>query len=93
MRQKSPVFTKKMELTETYKELKHVTRVHSVRIFSFAKYHIWKLKQFVCECTIRIISSYTFQPLWVYGSKCNEQINHSHKFLLFFKKLWWGVSK
>ena len=34
-------------LSETHKELKRVTRVHSVRIFSFAKYHIWQYKEFV----------------------------------------------
>ena len=36
-------------LPETHEELKRVTRVHSVRIFSFAKYHIWKHKEFVRE--------------------------------------------
>ena len=30
---------------ETHKELKSVPRVHSVRIFSFAKYHIWQHKE------------------------------------------------
>ena len=34
---------------ETYKELKRVTRVHSVRILSFTKYHIWQHKEFVRE--------------------------------------------
>ena len=34
-------------LSETHKELKRATRVHSIRIFSFAKYHIWKQKGFV----------------------------------------------
>ena len=36
-------------VSETHKELKRVTRVHSARIFSFAKYHIWKHKDFVRE--------------------------------------------
>ena len=37
-----------------YKGLKRVTHVHSVGIFSFAKYHIWNHEDFVRVCFIRV---------------------------------------
>ena len=57
--------------TESHKRLKRVTRVHSVRIFIFAKYHIWNTEFFRALHTSR----HTQQHFWFAVSHFNSDLN------------------
>ena len=63
-------------LSETHKGLKRVTRVHSVGIFSFVKYHIWKHEDFAVCCRLCCLHITTHAMAFCfYVSYLNSDLN------------------